>query len=205
MTILVIDYGLGNLHSVRRGFESVGASVLVSDNPKDLDLAERIVIPGVGGFGDGMRLLRERGWVEPLRHALLVDKVPCLGICLGMQLLADRGYEGRSESGLGVVPGEVVKLEPVSRDQRVPHVGWNEVVPNRDDSLFDGIHPGTDFYFVHSYEFRPKDPADCVAHTEYCGTFASAIRRGKVFGVQFHPEKSSHAGRRLLQNFVAYA
>ncbi len=204
MTVLVIDYGLGNLHSVRRGVESVGASVLVSDDPKALDSAERVIIPGVGGFGDGMRLLRERGWVEPLRRALLEDKVPCLGICLGMQLLADRGYEGRREEGLGVIPGEVVKLEPVSREQRVPHVGWNEVTPNREDTLFAGIEPGTDFYFVHSYQFRLRDSGDCVAQTEYCGTFASAVRRGSVFGVQFHPEKSSHAGRRLLQNFVAY-
>jgi glutamine amidotransferase len=177
---------------------------MVSDDPKSLDSAERIIIPGVGGFGDGMRMMRERGWVEPLRHALLDDKIPCLGICLGMQLLADRGFEGRSEEGLGVIPGEVVKLEPSSREERVPHVGWNEVAPSREDTLFAGIGPGTDFYFVHSYQFRLADPENCVAETEYCGTFPSAIRRGSVFGVQFHPEKSSHAGRRLLQNFVGY-
>jgi len=205
MTLLLVDYGVGNLHSVGRALEVVGADVLVSSRPDELRTAERIVLPGVGGFGDGMRSLEDRGWVEPLREAILTDGIPCLGICLGMQLLATRGFEGEARAGLGVIAGDVVRLEPPTHEERVPHVGWNEVVKTRDEILFDGIPDGTDFYFVHSYHLRLQEPNDGIAETAYCGRFTSAVRRGNVFGVQFHPEKSLRAGLRLLRNFVSYS
>ncbi len=203
MKVLIIDYGIGNLHSVRRALENIGADVAVSDSPKELAAAARIILPGVGGFGAGMAQLEERGWVEPFRRAVVDDGVPCLGICLGMQLLADRGFEGEERPGLGVIPGDVIRLEPQSKDERVPHVGWNEVSQSSDSPLFSGIQSGTDFYFVHSYHLKARDERQVIGTTNYCGSFPAAVQRENVFGVQFHPEKSSHAGVRLLRNFLA--
>ena len=203
MTILVVDYGMGNLHSVQHALQALGATVNVSADPDELAATERVVLPGVGSFGEAATRLKDSGWVEPLRRAVLDDKIPMLGICLGMQLLADRGYEGTPVDALGLIPGEVLRLEPET-GERIPHTGWNEVVQTGEDPLFAGVAQGTDFYFVHSYRVSLQSAADSLAQTPYGGGFPSAIRRGNVFGVQFHPEKSSHAGRRLLQNFISF-
>lgn len=200
--VLVIDYGMGNLGSARRAFEECGADVVVSDDPKALHDATHVVLPGVGAFGDGIAHLRHHGWIDPLKDAVTARKLPFLGICLGMQLIADKGFEGGEHEGVGLIPGEVTRLEPKDASERVPHIGWNEIAPRGDCVLFKGIPAGTDVYFVHSYRFVPKDERDIAATTPYCGGFASAVARGNVFGVQFHPEKSAEAGFKIIRQFL---
>lgn len=200
--VLIIDYGMGNLGSVRRALEECGANVTVSHDPATLANASRIVLPGVGAFGDGVKNLRDGGWENPLQQAVIADKIPFLGICLGMQLLADRGFEGGDNPGLGLIPGEVKKLAAKSPDERIPHIGWNEITPIGDCPLFNGIPAGTDVYFVHSFHFVPDDSGRIAATTPYCGGFASAVWDKNIFGVQFHPEKSSKMGFRMLKNFL---
>ena len=200
--VLVINCGIGNLGSVRRAFEECGAHVLVSDNPDDLRQVDRIVLPGVGAYADGMEALTAKGWPEPLRDALEKPGVALIGICLGMQLLSESGTEGGGAQGLGLIPGKVVRLEP-GNGERIPHVGWNELQVNNDSPLMAGIHKGTDFYFVHSYHFLADEDESIVARTSYCGSFVSVVGSGNVFGVQFHPEKSSKPGFQLIRNFLA--
>ena len=203
MNVLIIDYGMSNLGSVRRAFEECGAEVSVSDDPADLDHAERIVLPGVGAFADGMAHLQSAGWPEKLRQTLTNPDIHLLGICLGMQLLASKGYENGETPGLGLIPGEVVKFEPGMTAERIPHVGWNEVHFNQPHKLTTGIKDGTDFYFVHSYHFRTADAGHAVTNTPYCGGFTSIVSSGNVMGAQFHPEKSSRSGFQIIRNFLA--
>ncbi len=204
MKALIIDYEMGNLGSVRRSFEECDAEVLISTDPHDLKLATHIVLPGVGAFAEGMEHLIRGGWIDPLRQAVLNDRIPTLGICLGMQLFADRGFEKGDTPGLGFIPGKVALLEPGNSDSRVPHIGWNEVdfVPNT--PLFTKIPNKSDFYFVHSFHFIPENNNVIVGETPYCGNIVSAIQSENVFGVQFHPEKSSRAGFQLIRAFLEY-
>ena len=202
MKVLIINYGLGNLASVRRAFEECGADVLVSARPEDLGEAERIVLPGVGAFPDGMANLHAAGWPEKIRQALQNSSVQLLGICLGMQLLAEQGEEGSLTPGLGLIRGTVRRLRSPTTE-RIPHVGWNEVHPAQSSTLLSGVNAGTDFYFVHSYHFDAANQSSVLATTPYCGTFASVVREGNVWGTQFHPEKSSKPGFRLIHNFLA--
>lgn len=201
MKVLIVDYGMGNLGSLRRSLEECGADASISTNPADIRTATRLVLPGVGAFPDAMATLGERGWVPELEAAVKAQ-VPLLGICLGMQLLAERGYEGKETVGLGFVPGEVRRLEPASRDIRLPHVGWNEARQVRPSPLFAGVADRTDFYFVHSYHFAASREEDVLTTTDYCGGFSSTVGSGSTFGVQFHPEKSSRAGFQVLRNFL---
>lgn len=176
---------------------------VVTDDPEELDRADRIVLPGVGAFEDAMRNLRDRGLDEALAKAVLAEGAPLLGICLGMQLLAERGTEGTETPGLGFVAGVVARLEPTATDRRIPHVGWNEVHEQRPSTLLQGIPRDADFYFVHSYHVRCNDRDDVAAMTPYCGGFSSVIERRNIFGTQFHPEKSQRHGFALLKNFLA--
>jgi glutamine amidotransferase len=202
-TAAIIDYGMGNLDSVARAVEECGCTPLITDQPADIARAGSIILPGVGAFRDGMRGLQTRSLDTVLRDDVLGNRIPLLGICLGMQLLADTGFEGGETAGLGFIPGEVRRLEPDEAATRIPHVGWNEVIPLQNSPLFEGIEPGKDFYFVHSYHFCPTDSEDAAARTPYCGGFVSCVCHGVVFGVQFHPEKSQKPGRRLLSNFLS--
>jgi len=202
MTVVIVDYGMGNLSSVQRALEECGAAAEIASNPSAMARASHVVLPGVGAFGDAMTRLASGGWIGPLRQ-LAVERVPLLGICLGMQLLSDYGEEGGGHEGLGLVPGRVVRLQAADARERVPHVGWNEVCARRADPLLDSIPPRTDFYFVHSYHFSLADDRSALADTPYCGGFTSVVRAGSVTGTQFHPEKSSRAGLRLLRNFLA--
>jgi glutamine amidotransferase len=202
MAVLIIDYGMGNLCSVKRAFEECGADAYISDKPEDLRSATHVILPGVGAFRDGMANLTERGWIPEIKEAVMKDNIPLLGICLGMQLLADRGFEGGESEGLGLVHGEVILLEPDSPEVRIPHVGWNEIHKTGLDSLLEGIPDRTDFYFVHSYHFVPARSEYILATTPYCGSFVSAVAADNVFGVQFHPEKSSRPGFQLIGNFL---
>lgn len=201
MGVLVIDYGMGNLGSVRRAVEECGADVFVSADPDELKHADRIILPGVGAFPDAMARLNERGWPEALKNTLQNQNVTMLGICLGMQLLADKGTEGGEHQGLGLISGDVIRLQPES-GERVPHVGWNELNVVHPSSLVDGIPDGTDFYFVHSYHFSVANEADVIARSPYCGQVVSVVGSGNVFGAQFHPEKSGRPGFKMLQNFL---
>lgn len=201
--VAIIDYGMGNLDSVARAVEECGGTPVVTSRAEDIGIANRVILPGVGAFSDGMRNLRERSLDVILREQVDGKRIPLLGICLGMQLLATRGWEGGPTEGMGWIDGEVHRLVPAGEDTRVPHIGWNEVTFVRDSPLFQGISSGKDFYFVHSYHLRANDPEDVVAHTPYCGGFTSAAARGNVFGVQFHPEKSQRTGFRILRNFLA--
>ena len=202
MSVLIVNYGMGNLGSVQRSFEECGATIRVSDNPDSIAAAERIVIPGVGAFSEAMQRIHSMGWYSTLRHAALNDRIPILGICLGMQLLADGGEEGGSTQGLGLIPGRVCRMESVG-GERLPHVGWNEVYSLAECALFRKIPSGTDFYFVHSFHFIPNNSDNLAATTQYCGGFASAVFVNNIYGVQFHPEKSSRAGFQLIRNFLA--
>jgi glutamine amidotransferase len=202
MTVLVVDYGMGNLASVRRALEECGARVVTSADPRDIISAERLVIPGVGAFGLAMERLSSQGWIRPIKEAVLGQGVPLLGICLGMQLLATESDEFGLTPGLDLIPGRVQRLVPTHADERVPHVGWNEVTATKSSALFDGIAPATDFYFVHSYHYVARQPETVLATTPYCGTITAAVGLAHVFGAQFHPEKSSKAGLRMLRNFL---
>jgi glutamine amidotransferase len=193
---------MGNLASVRRALEECGATVEVSASPAALEAARHIILPGVGAFADGMSALRRHGWIGPLRQAALVRGIPLLGVCLGMQLLADRGTEGGATEGLGLIPGRVERLTPADPDERIPHVGWNEVHQRRPSFLWYEIRDGSDFYFVHSYHFVPADDAHILGTTPYCGRFVSAVGHSGVVGTQFHPEKSQASGLQLLRNFL---
>jgi glutamine amidotransferase len=201
--VAIIDYGMGNLGSVRRAFEECGAEARVVAEPRELGSPTHLVLPGVGAYRDGMAQIRERGWDRAIADSA-GNGVPLLGICLGMQLLSGSGTEGGDSAGLGLIPGEVIKLIKREPGERVPHVGWNEVWPLPGDPLFEGIPDGSDFYFVHSYHFKAADGSRVLASTPYCGGFASAVRTANTFGVQFHPEKSSLSGFRLIRNFLGY-
>lgn len=210
MKVGVIDYGVGNLGSVLRALEELNAAPVLVNRPVDMHLNDCLILPGVGSFTDCARLLEQGGWVEPLKAEVREFGRPLLGICVGMQLLADYGVEGAAGSGaqgtagLGFVPGRVEHLAARGCPLRLPHVGWNEIVANgARDSLFDGIPDGTDFYFTHSYTFVAEDGADVIAAADYGVPVTAAIRRGLVWGTQFHPEKSSKAGFKLLGNFLA--
>ncbi len=202
MDTVIIDFGLGNLLSVKRAFEKCHGKVEIINNPKQLFDAERIVLPGVGAFADAMRNLKDGGWIQAIREAAIDEKIPLLGICLGMQLLADKSYENGEWDGLGLIHGKVVKLNETSKEERVPHVGWNDVIIKRECPVFLNIPDYTNFYFVHSYHFVPENIKDVVSVTPYCNGFVSAIAKDNIIGVQFHPEKSQKSGFRLISNFL---
>ncbi len=201
--IVVVDYKLGNLFSVAKALEYVGAPVRVSADPADLRAATHIVLPGVGAFPQGMHNLERTGLLEILREEVLGKKKPFLGICLGMQLLADKGYEHEECAGLGWIGGEVRKLE--TGGLKVPHVGWNDVTAKEGSKLFEGIKQGSDFYFVHSYTLACIDASAVAATADYGGAVTAAVEQGNIHAVQFHPEKSQEAGLKLLENFLRYA
>ena len=199
----IVDYGMCNLDSVARAVEECGGMPVVTEDPRALATVSRIILPGVGAFPDAMRNLGQRSLDCALDEQVFERRIPFLGICLGMQLLATRGFEMSETEGLGWIGGEVRRLEPVGDDTRIPHIGWNEVFFNGTSPLFRGIAPGRDFYFVHSFHFCPADPARAAARTPYAGGFVSAVEREWIFGVQFHPEKSQQAGFQVLKNFLA--
>jgi len=191
--LTIVDYGSGNLRSVQKAFEKLGTPAAITSDPAAVAAAERLVLPGVGAFGDAMRELTARGLVDPILSHIRADR-PFLGICMGLQLLFETGLEGGRHAGLGVLPGEVVRFD-LPPGLKVPHMGWNAVTWRGDRRpAADGEH----FYFVHAYHARPTDAAVIAATADYGGPFCAAVRRGRLFATQFHPEKSQAAGLRLL-------
>lgn len=194
---------MGNLRSVQKAFEKLGFCAFITKEHKFIEESSHIVLPGVGAFGDAMKNLQNLGFVETLNKEVIQNKKPFLGICLGMQLLASKGYEMGEHNGLGWIDGEVVKFR-FDTNLKIPHVGWNNVHYAKASVLFDGIKESSDFYFVHSYHFDVKNRADILSYTDYGFDFVSSIAKDNIFGVQFHPEKSQESGLKLLQNFASF-
>ena len=203
-TVAVVDYGAGNLHSVRHALELVGADVVVTKRPEDLHDAERIVLPGVGAFGECAAGLRASGFIESLEQEVRRRGKPFLGICVGMQLLAREGREHGVHAGLGWVPGVVQRLEADARGLKIPHVGWNDITPHAANHLFDGLRRDPTFYFTHSFHLSLDDPSYEAASCDYGGRFTAAVLKDNVAATQFHPEKSQENGLKLLENFLAW-
>jgi glutamine amidotransferase len=200
-TIAVVDYGMGNRRSVQKAFEHVGATAVITNDHDRIRIADGVVIPGVGAFPLAMRNLTELRLIDLIRDRA-AERTPILGICLGMQLLFERSVELEPARGLGLLAGDVSPLD--APGLRIPHIGWNVVRFKRECALIDRLPAaGAPFYHVHSFAARPADTADTVGTTEYGERFATIVARGSVFGVQFHPEKSSSAGLCMLDSFAA--
>jgi glutamine amidotransferase len=200
-SIVIVDYGMGNLRNVQKAFEHIGVMPRVSSQAADLVEADGLVLPGVGAFGDAMANLRELG-LDVLLRGLVSDGKPLLGICLGLQLLFQESEEMGVHRGLGVLPGKVVRF---AEGLKVPHIGWNQLQLSENGKqsvLLDGIPDGSYAYFVHSYYVAPEDPACALATTDYGLDFVSVVGQGRVFGAQPHPEKSQEVGLRILRNFA---
>jgi glutamine amidotransferase len=198
--ITIVDYGMGNLRSVQKAFESLGFPARVCARPDELQHDDKLVLPGVGAFRDAIAELRKQQWVAPILDHLAADR-PFLGICLGLQLLLEVSHEDGEWQGLGVIPGEVVRFAETP-GLKVPHMGWNQVRYREKCPLFTGIPQDSHFYFVHSYHVVPNTREVVVATTQYGQEFTSAIQRGRMFATQFHPEKSQAVGLQLLRNFA---
>jgi len=214
MTVAVIDYGSGNLHSAAKALERASREsgsneqILVTRDPEAVRRAERVVLPGVGAFADCKAGLEAvPGMIEAMSEAARERARPFLGICVGMQLLAERGLESGVTEGLGWIKGEVDRIAPSDAALKIPHMGWNTLVERKDHALFDGIElgeKGLHAYFVHSYQLAPADKDDLIADTEYGGPITAVIARDNIAGTQFHPEKSQRLGLALLANFLRW-
>ena len=205
---VVIDYDMGNLKSMSNALKALGVPHAVSGDPAVVSRASAIILPGVGAFGDGMAALARRGLVDVLETRVMRERVPYLGVCLGMQFLGTTGYEHGEHRGLGWIAGTVIRMEPADPALKVPHMGWNELnLVEPDSPLMRDVTGGTAVYFLHGYHFVPAEEArDCVvATTNHGGELVAAVQRGHIFGVQFHPEKSQGAGLAILKNFADYA
>lgn len=214
--IAVIDYGMGNLRSVQKALEEVGAKARVTSDPADIKRCGKVVFPGVGAFGDAMKELRRRGLVDPIKDAIASGK-PFLGLCLGLQLLFEKSEEAPGTKGLCVLKGEVKRFRDSwivdcgsKKRLKVPHMGWNEIdrytiTDTRSTKLLQGVPNGSYMYFVHSYYVKPKDRASILTTTDYGIDFVSGVCKDNIYGLQFHPEKSQALGLKILKNFVGLA
>jgi glutamine amidotransferase len=214
MTTAIVDYGSGNLHSAAKAFEraareeGVSQPIVVTRDPDKVARADRIVLPGVGAFADCRRGLDAvDGMVEALEHSVRKDGKPFLGICVGMQLMAERGREYEVVEGLGWIPGEVDRITPSDPDLKIPHMGWNTLNELRPHALLDGIPLGSvglHAYFVHSYHLKVAEPTDLIAQADYGGAVTAIVARDTCAGTQFHPEKSQRLGLKLIGNFLKW-
>ena len=208
MRVALVDYDSGNLHSAEKAFQRMAAetgagSVIVSSDPADVARADRIVLPGDGAFPACKAALEAvPGMVEVLRDAVETRAVPFMGICVGMQMLADIGHEYRDTPGLGWIGGEIDLIRPSEPGLKVPHMGWNDLRLRGAHPVLDGIATGDHAYFVHSWQFHPKDPAHLLADVDYGGSVTAIVGRDNIVGTQFHPEKSQAVGLRIIENFL---
>lgn len=199
--LLIINYGMGNLRSVANAFAAIGCEAFVSDRPKDLYCAERIVLPGVGAFGDGMNNLRNSGWIEALEEEVCQKGKLFLGLCLGMQLLATTGTEHGLRNGLNWIKGSVERIRS-EESIRIPHIGWNDVRFEKTNGLYSGLGDKQTFYFVHSYILHPEESRSVSGICNYNIDFVASIEIDNIYATQFHPEKSQKAGLSVLKNFL---
>ncbi len=200
--LVIVDYGMGNLNSVRKILDKMKVRTVVSSKPEDIEDSDKLILPGVGHFGKAMSNLKQLNLLDTLHEAVLVRKKPILGICLGMQLLAKKSEEGDAE-GLGWFDAEVVKFRVSDKlKYKIPHMGWNQIFLKSRSSLMKNIPELSEFYFVHSYHLKANDQSDLLNETEYDYIFASAVEKDNIFGVQYHPEKSHDAGAQLIKNFI---
>lgn len=211
MKIVLIDYGSGNLRSCEKAFlkvcldKNIKSQIVISNNPQDIKNADKIILPGVGAFADCMKgLCKIKDMEEALKEAVLIKKTPFLGICVGMQLLADTGFEYGNHTGLGWISGQVVKITSNNNQIKIPHMGWNNVAVLDYNPLFKNIENNAHFYFVHSYHFKCNDNKNIIAEVEYGQKIAAAIIKDNIVGVQFHPEKSQKNGQKFIENFIRW-
>ncbi|MFI0395956.1 imidazole glycerol phosphate synthase subunit HisH [Paracoccus jiaweipingae] len=209
MRVVLVDYDSGNLHSAEKAFARMGrdldATVVVTSDPDQLRRADRIVLPGDGAFPACRAALEGvPGMVDALRQRVLNDGVPFMGICVGMQMLATRGLEYRDTAGLDWIGGTIEAIRPADPALKVPHMGWNDLVIDRPHPVLAGITTGDHAYFVHGWQFHPDNPAHLLAHVDYGGAVTAIVGRDNIIGTQFHPEKSSDLGLRLIANFLAW-
>lgn len=198
--ITVVDYGMGNLRSVAKAFEAVGANIKVSSKPEDIKNSKAIVVPGVGAFGDAIKHLKELNlYDEIINH--INNKKPYFGICLGLQILFEKGYEFGEHRGLGIIKGKVIRFTQ-KEGYKIPHMGWNQVNIKQKNGLFKNIKNSEFFYFVHSFYVVPEDSKVIASTTDYINEFCSSIQIDNIWAVQFHPEKSQKPGLNLIKNFV---
>ena len=200
--IAVIDYGLGNLRSVAGAVEKVGHDPIITNSRVDLENADKLILPGVGAFRDGMANLHDLGLIEILTDLVISEGKPILGICLGSHLMAREGYEFGRHKGLGWIDASVIRIDACGTDLRVPHVGWNELIKIKESLLFDGIPDDALFYYVHSFHVECDDPEVVIGQCEYGVTITAAFQKDNIYATQFHPEKSQLDGLRLLKNFL---
>lgn len=199
--IAIIDYGMGNIHSVQKALESLGSSIVVVGSAEDVLKADKLVLPGVGAFDDAMNELENKGLVKPILDYVLAGK-PFLGICLGLQLFFEKSQEAQTKKGLGIIPGEVVRFSAES-GLKVPHMGWNGLcVHKKECPILEGVRDSEFVYFCHCFYVLPSDRSVSAAQTEYGTRFTSIVWRDNIYGVQFHPEKSQQTGMKILRNFV---
>lgn len=201
--IAIVDYGMGNLGSIANMLKKVGAEAIITSDESVIGKAEKLILPGVGAFDNGMKNLAERGLTEILNRKAIEDRTPVLGICLGMQLLT-KGSEEGERPGLGWIDGETLKFKFEKNESalKVPHMGWNSVTLKHENGIFHDMHAEPRFYFVHSYYVRCNKDSDILATTHYGHEFTSSVRRENIWGTQFHPEKSHKFGMKVFQNFV---
>lgn len=199
--LVIIDYKMGNIRSVAKAFEILGADAIISNKIEDLKKAERLVLPGVGAFSDGMKNLKELGLMESLNEEVIKNKKPFLGLCLGMQLIARESEEFGKHKGLGWLNAEIKEFKFEDKSLKIPHVGWNNINIKKAGELFDGIKNGAEYYFVHSYCMSCNEDIT-TATCDYGIEFVAAVQKGNIFATQFHPEKSQTAGLKLLKNFL---
>lgn len=199
--ISIIDYGMGNLHSVANALQHTGATTRLVTTPEEILAAEKLILPGVGAFRDAMAHLQEQGMVQPILDYAASGR-PLLGVCLGMQLLFETSEEAPGTPGLGIFPGTVLRF-PADSGLKVPHMGWNTLNVNPSSRILADLGAEPYVYFVHSYYVQPKDPAITAATTSYGLNFTSAVEKDNIAGVQFHPEKSQETGQQILRNFTA--
>lgn len=203
--ITVVDYGVGNLQSINKALQACGVAAEITEEAEKIKSAQAIILPGVGSFEAGMRGLKLRGLEEALRDVVRKN-IPILGICLGAQLLLSKGFEFGEHAGLGIIPGQVIPFPVLAEKEKIPQIGWNKIRPPKSVLWQDTIlknQEEKEVYFVHSYILKPQDEVDCLATTVYGGhEFCSAVKRGNIYGCQFHPEKSGLVGLSIINNFV---
>ena len=202
-TLAIVDYGMGNLNSVKKKLDRLKTTASITSNPKDIIKADKIILVGVGHFAKAMKNIKELNLLDTLNEVAIIKKKPVLGICLGMQLMANDSEEGNSE-GLGWLDANVRKMQVDDTLRfKIPHTGWNKITQSKKSRLMKGIPESSEFYFVHSYHLMSNETSNILNETEYCFKFTSAIEKDNIFGVQYHPEKSHDVGEVLLKNFIS--